>query len=779
MRGSSGVQLDVCGHDRGNREVRASFLLPCEPCDLLPQSTAPRIVRQRTWARRLRAALADAVPTPHALRTKPGSALSILAFQLEPALAVTLGLASRILIADEVGLGKTIQAGLVVNEVLLRRPDGHVLIVAPAGLKAQWHHELRLRLGLEACVLDSATVARHGWASGVNPWTIHPLAITSLDYIKRPEVLRSLEALIWDVVIFDEAHTLIGRSDRATAAAAIAERARTMVLLTATPHSGDEAAFTRLCGIGDVKNGYPLLVFRRTRHDAGFGLSRRTVSLRVRPTAAELAMHRGVIAYARLIWRQRGRASSGVRLIAGLLCRRACSSASSLVRSLERRLSLLADEDAPADTQARLPFEDVPADDDEPGMVLALPGLDDGREERRLLERLLETARQASTQGESKVAALARFFARARQPAIVFTEYRDTLATLAAAFANHHPVLLHGGLTAAERQESARRFNAGEESLLLATDAASEGLNLHHHCRLVINLELPWTPVRLEQRIGRVERIGQTQRVHAVHLLAAGTSEEESVARFLLRRALVSNALNDLRSSGPSIDDITNAIIGGGDASSHERPFTLPPNVLVRDLSREANNEAARLETVRRLASGIGAAPTDTRPCVTVLRRRRGNSRALWIFRLGFVDPELRLVWETTVGVCGGTQIPSPAHRAVREWLRASSSSIATIVADHHERSLAAASTSTQQPLTLAAAREHAIREALTRHRARLSATLLQGGLFDRRGERAAAAQTAIIEEALERCAVRLRDIDEAQPLATERPTLGFVLLVR
>ena len=75
-----------------------------------------------------------------------------------------------------------------------------------------------------------------------------------------------------------------------------------------------------------------------------------------------------------------------------------------------------------------------------------------------------------------------------------------------------------------------RQFVSGDARLLLATDAASEGLNLHHRCRLVINLELPWTPVRLEQRIGRVERIGQARRVHAVHLLAAGTCEEESVA---------------------------------------------------------------------------------------------------------------------------------------------------------------------------------------------------------------------------------------------------------
>ena len=84
------------------------------------------------------------------------------------------------------------------------------------------------------------------------------------------------------------------------------------------------------------------------------------------------------------------------------------------------------------------------------------------------------------------------------------------------------PVTLHGGLTSRERHENLRRFTNGASRLLLATDAASEGLNLQQRCRLVVNLELPWTPLRLEQRIGRVERIGQTRRVHAVHLLAVG-----------------------------------------------------------------------------------------------------------------------------------------------------------------------------------------------------------------------------------------------------------------
>src|SRR4030095_9074167 len=121
------------------------------------------------------------------------------------------------------------------------------------------------------------------------------------------------------------------------------------------------------------------------------------------------------------------------------------------------------------------------------------------------------------------------------QSAIVFTEYRDTLATLATRLASRSPVLLHGGMTTAERHDASARFNASDATVLLATDAASEGLNLHHHCRLVINLELPWTPVRLEQRIGRVERIGQTRRGHAVHLLATGTSQDESVGLLVAR----------------------------------------------------------------------------------------------------------------------------------------------------------------------------------------------------------------------------------------------------
>jgi superfamily II DNA or RNA helicase len=631
--------------------------------------------------------------------------------------------------------------------------------------------------------------------------------ITSLDYVKRPEVLRSLEALIWDVVVFDEAHAIAGRSDRAAAARGLAHRARTVLLLTATPHSGDDEAFARLCATGDLGHEFPLLVFRRTRRDIGLATPRRTVSIRVRPTLAEAAMHRAVATYGRLVWAQKGASSSGARFVASLLCRRAYSSAASLARSVERRLALLARADE-AMPQPRLPFDDIESDDEEPGVVLSTPGLHDGKEERLRLERLLELARRAA-QRESKLQAVMRWLRRARQPAIVFTEYRDTLATLAAAVSTSEPVLLHGGLTTAERQDAARAFNTGRAQVLLATDAASEGLNLHHRCRLVINLELPWTSVRLEQRIGRVDRIGQTRRVHAVHLLAAGTSEEDSVARLILK-------------STAAEASVAAMVIGGEAEERRETPSPALPHVIAGDLRAAAEAEAARLEMVRRLtevrlpasAEGFGGSATggspgeppdstglsgraatrpreggkpDTtyegtyegRPCITVLRRHRGDRRGLWIYRLAMVDAGGQFVWDTLLGVAASSGVDARTTRDLRTWVTATDQRLISLICDEHQRVLSDAARSMRGPLALAARREHALVETLASHRARLAATLLQRGLFERRAERSATAQTAVVDDALARCAARLRELDLLARLTAEPFDLRFAALFR
>ncbi len=276
-------------------------------------------------------------------------------------------------------------------------------MVCPAGLRAQWQEELQQRFDLNAALLDSTGVARLTAAceTSANPWSAAPLVITSIDFIKRPEVMRAVEGLIWDVLVFDEAHNLASRSDRATAAASLARRARTIVMLSATPHSGDEAAFVRLCSIGDARGRFPLLLFRRTRHDAGIPVQRRSRWLHVRPTLAEMRMHVALIEYAQRVWQESG-VGNGGRLAMTVLLRRAASSADSLARSLERRLGSIAIGGIDTGDQLILPFADGDTDE-EPAGALTAPGLRNALEERNALEQLLSLARLAAAH-ESKVA---------------------------------------------------------------------------------------------------------------------------------------------------------------------------------------------------------------------------------------------------------------------------------------------------------------------------------------------------------------------------------------
>jgi superfamily II DNA or RNA helicase len=727
--------LEVDGCDAANRGTRARFVLPFERIDTIAlRSISPRVVTPVRWRRAARAMLAGAVPRWASLRAAANARLAVLPFQLEPAIAMTRGDTCRVLIADDVGLGKTIQAGLIVAETIERTPDARALVVSPAGLREQWRDELRTRFDLDADILDAEGVARRAaqLVPGVNPWSLHPLAITSIDYIKRPEVMRSLEALTWDVVVFDEAHGLAGRSDRAAAAAALARRARRLVFLSATPHSGDEDSFARLCALGDLGASFPLTIFRRTRADVGVPHGRRTMRLQVRPTAAEATMHRGLVRYAQRLTAETEASAPGAALLALLLTRRACSSASSLARSLERRIALLHGAPATPRDQLTLPFLD-PDTDEEPGVELGVAGLVDRTEETRCLQALLELARTASAR-ESKPGALVRLIRRTREPVLVFTEYRDTLRHLATTLASFAPLQLHGGLTSRERLDVLRHFATGNAMVLLATDAASEGLNLHHRCRLVINLELPWTPLRLEQRIGRVDRFGQRRRVHAVQLVARDTPEEPIAARLNQRGTRIDEAL-----SGHS----------GRQAA----------------LRADAEGEAARLVESRSLDAPNPPASTNS-PLVTIVSNPE-RAGAVWAYRLSCVDDGGHVVFETIAGLqdLRGSRWIDPR--------------IDDIAARHHRAVVASTSAAVAVWLDLAEKREHAIVAGLRDSHARLSAALLQPGLFDRRGERAAAAQAARVEEAVQQSRTRLALLARGRSLHAGDCRVVFIVSFR
>ena len=765
--------VDVRGADATNGGQRVRFLLPYEPIERLVTPREPKIVRPTEWRRIARGALSAATASPDSLRAAARARLDVMPYQLEPALAVTAGRGCRLLIADAVGLGKTIQAGLVVAESLERNPAGHVLVVCPASLRAQWQDELQQRFDLSARLLDSSGMSRlaSDYDASANPWSAAPLVITSIDFVKRPEVMRGLEGLVWDVLVLDEAHNLATRSDRATAAAALAARARTVVMLTATPHSGDEPAFARLCALGDLHGKFPLVLFRRTRRDAGIPVERRMTWLHVRPTFAEARMHAALVSYARRVWREPGLAEGG-RLAMTVLLRRAASSAESLTRSLERRLASIASDHATFAEQLTLPFSIDEADEEPAGAIVA-PGLADAAEEQRLLEELLEASRLAAIR-ESKVAAVLRFMSRVRQPVLIFTEYRDTLARLRRALESgrtaNRIVELHGGLTRSERECAERGFATGQADVLLATDAASEGLNLHHRCRCVLNLEIPWNPVRLEQRIGRVDRIGQGRRVHAVQLVASDTFELTTVRR-LVERARA--AEETLRNGAVPQESTTHAILTGGDLPELT---PAPPRLQALhrlDLSARAQAEARRIVTARMLTP---SSCCDLRRAVATTGRPVSN-RLLCALQISVDDANGLPAWTTLIGVeWRGSGLSLRTRADVRDAVASTANSIDAAV-QCVTPSIAAGAVSLLHRVTaLAVEREQAIAAAVRLRHARIAADLLQPGLFDRRSERRAASQSLMLEEALGRCHARLESLARLSDPTLSPPTLRFAI---
>jgi len=481
-----------------------------------------------------------------ALRTLPGawagqplaSVTSLPAapwpHQLVPALALVHGGSTRMLVADAVGLGKTLTAAVVLSELTARGVGSRALILVPAGLRDQWRDELLTRAAIVADIVDASALAtrRDGALTRPNPWAGPGVSIVSLDFAKQPAVLAALLASPWDLLIVDEAHVASGESARAAAVSRIAAISRAVVAITATPHSGDTRAFHWLLGLGG--GTAPMLWFRRERRQAGLAVVRRTRSWRIRPSPGEARMLDALGRYARRVERQ---GDADARLAMIVLRKRALSSAAALGCSLRRRRALL---DLDPSGQILLPFEpdsgEVDSGDGDDARLLAAPGLDDRTSELSSLDALIALAHQAEASW-SKWTRLARLLRTAREPVLMFTEYRDSLEALARRLEGlASSVVLHGGMPRDARADAVARFTRGDARVLVATDVAAEGLNLQARCRLVVNLELPWSPSRLEQRAGRVDRIGQSRPVR-VWTLTGASGHEAMVVSALARRA--------------------------------------------------------------------------------------------------------------------------------------------------------------------------------------------------------------------------------------------------
>jgi superfamily II DNA or RNA helicase len=691
------------------------------------------LVSLKAFAGHVSNAIADSHPAG-GLRCAAQTTVDLHAYQLEPALAMFCHGHTRVLVVDDVGLGKTVEAGYIVNELVKERRATRALVLVPAGLREQWRQELARLFGIEATIADSAWLAAltAEMPAESNPWQMPGIFLASQDLIKRPEVLRPLEDVTWDLVVVDEAHGCSVRSDRRAAVDAVASRAQRVVLLTATPPD-DPADLTALCDIGQIPGGPPVAFFRRTRQDVAQGAPRSSRLMFVSPSEAELRVHDLLGRYAGLVWREsRLRGDDLARLAVITLRKRALSSARSLAVSAERRLAILNGRAAPGAWQLRLPLDpdEYETEDDEPGAALGAPGLANASRERRWLSTIVQAAQRAASQ-ESKIRWLRRFLDRVREPALVFTEYRDTLQRLQSVIGRDRRVLvLHGGMPARERSRIQRLFNESP-SVLLATDAASEGLNLHHRCRLVIHYELPWSTARLEQRAGRVDRLGQSRPVHELALVAR-TDAERVVLGPLLQRA--SRSGSGGLPAALSESQVAALIFGEALPAASAPRTSAPPPVHALALGTEAEREADRLRQARRLTGARRVeAASEALVAQVTMKRGRLERGIVAIYRLSFVD-RAATTWHSQI-VALHVQLPDRKRRPrwlldqIVSKLTHGDSRIREVLAVHVEAALAHA----VDVYRVCGGALQARQEGAARVRASAARQLVQAALFDAR----------------------------------------------
>lgn len=483
----------------------------------------------------------------------------------------------RYLLADEVGLGKTIEAGLILRELKLRGMVRRVLVVAPKGLVRQWQAEMRLHFGEHFRHLETSDLAAfRQWRDDDskpddNLWGMHDQVIVSLDSVKPIEGRRgwSVEQLAtynrerfedlisagWDLVIIDEAHRLGGSTEqvaRYKLGAALAEAAPYLLLLSATPHQGKTDQFMRLMQLLDRETfpnessidrdrvrPFVIRTEKRAAIDAEGQLLFRPRSTRLHAVAwqerhaAQQRLYEAVTDYVRHGYNQAMAAKQRhIGFLMILMQRLVTSSTAAIRATLEKRQALL---DSPQ-AQPHL-FEAVDPDewaelDGQSQLDIALQASGWEREKSEV-EMLLDLARETERQGtDAKAEALLELIYKLQQEekdpqlkVLVFTEFVPTQAMLAGFLESRgfSVALLNGGMDLDARTRAQQSFSR-DVRVLVSTDAGGEGLNLQF-CHVIVNFDMPWNPMRIEQRIGRVDRIGQKHVVRAINFVLEDTVE--------------------------------------------------------------------------------------------------------------------------------------------------------------------------------------------------------------------------------------------------------------
>ncbi|WOB09722.1 helicase-related protein [Piscinibacter gummiphilus] len=505
------------------------------------------------------------------------------AYQLVPLLMALKQPTVRLLIADDVGIGKTIEGALIARELLDRGEVQRLAVLCPPHLCEQWQRELAERFHIQAVVVRSNTADRleRDLPPGTSVFHAHPYTVVSLDYIKSERRREAFQRFCPEFVIVDEAHTCTqagqGRQQRYQLLKGLAADAtRHLVLLTATPHSGDEEAFFNLLGLlrpdftqlkdlpagqrSDLREDLSRHFVQRRRpdiaewQDTSMFPDRRSAEITYKLTGAWGQLFNDVLAYAReLVERSEGQALREQRMnwwAALALLRCISSSPAAAVNALRTRLQGALGEAGQAEATSLEEFEAQASDRvlDGTDDALSTDDIEPGaqtEDSQRLQALMASAAALAGQQNDPKLAKLQEHVAlllkEGFQP-VVFCRYIATAHYLAAAlqekFKSVTVKAVTGELTPDEREAAVDQLGESEFRVLVATDCLSEGINLQGLFTAVVHYDLSWNPTRHEQREGRVDRFGQKAReVRSTMLYGEDNPVDGAVLQVILRKA--------------------------------------------------------------------------------------------------------------------------------------------------------------------------------------------------------------------------------------------------
>jgi superfamily II DNA or RNA helicase len=575
------------------------------------------------------------------------------AYQLVPLLMALKQDVVRLLIADDVGIGKTIEAALIVRELHDRGEIQRLAVLCPPHLCEQWQRELLERFHIHAAIVRTSSAARleRGLPAGQSIFDAYPFTVVSLDYIKSDRRRDEFQRACPECVIVDEAHTCThggqGRQQRYQLLKGLTEYPdRHLILLTATPHSGDEDAFFNLLGLlksefrelkdlpqdsrSQLREDLARHFVQRRRpdieewQDSQIFPERLTAEITYKLTGAWGAIFGDVLDYAReLVIRAEGLGLREQRMnwwAALALLRCISSSPAAAVNALRTRLAHGSlDEAAEADNE----LEEI----ERQAQERVMDGTEDSlstddiepaaqTEDTERLNKLIAAAEGLS--GKSNDPKLAKLVGHLEKllkdgfHPVIFCRYIATAHYLALhlrnSFKSYTVQAVTGELTSGEREAAVEALGESEQRILVATDCLSEGINLQNLFTAVVHYDLSWNPTRHEQREGRVDRFGQKAReVRSTLLYGEDNAVDGAVLQVILRKA--ESIRKELGVLVPMPDDqnkLTQALFNAvwlrkGEVGHRQRQMTLDfgdPEEAIETAWQNARDKAAKNRTL-------------------------------------------------------------------------------------------------------------------------------------------------------------------------------------